>query len=211
MTTSRQPQNTWVLILCSVVLLLLTVGFVALDRYSTLLGGVIRVGALLGYLVVFLAALSSNYMRELTRFFGRSFTTVHHILSVIALAAMLVHAVAVAWNLQTAAAFLPSFASWYDFFRLGGRPSLILFVIASLTALFKTAIGKNWKVIHWLNYVAFILATIHAQMIGTSFTYPVIRVVAWLMTAVLLGVFVWKRTRKQRAMAKAKRNTKPNK
>ncbi len=204
MAKSRKSKNTWVLILCGVVALLLTVGIVALDRLYTPLDGVIRVGALLGYLGVFLAALSSNYMRELTRYFGRSFITVHHIVSVTALVALTVHAVAVAWQMRSAAAFLPNFSSVRLFFALGGRPAFWLLAIASLTALFRTAIGKNWKVIHWLNYVVFALGTIHAQMIGSSFVHLSIRIVGWAMLAVLLGVFVWKRTRKQRALAKAK-------
>jgi predicted ferric reductase len=204
MTKSRQSKNTWVLILCGAVALLLTVGIVALDTLYTPLDGVIRVGALLGYLGVFLAALSSNYMRELTRYFGRSFITVHHIVSVTALVALTVHAVSVAWQMGSASAFLPSFASLRLFFALGGRPAFWLLAITSLAALFRTAIGKNWKVIHWLNYVAFALGTIHAQMIGSSFVHLGVRIVAWVMLAVLLFVFVWKRTRKQRALAKAK-------
>jgi len=204
MAKSRKSKNTWVLILCGVVALLLTAGIVALDSLSTPLDGVIRMGALLGYLGVFLAALSSNYMRELTRFFGRSFITVHHIVSVTALAAVTVHAVSVAWQMGSASAFLPRFDSWRLFFALGGRQAFWLLAVTSLTALFRTAIGKNWKVIHWLNYVVFTFATIHAQMIGTSFLHIGLRVVGWIMLAVLLGVFVWKRTRKQRAQTKAK-------
>ncbi|MBN2390830.1 MAG: ferric reductase-like transmembrane domain-containing protein [Anaerolineae bacterium] len=204
MTKSKKSKNTWVLILCGVVDLLLTGGIVALDSLSAPLDGVIRAGALMGYLGVFLAALSSNYMRELTRFFGRSFIKVHHIVSVTALVALIVHAVGVAWRSGSASAFLPSFASWRLFFALGGRPAFWLLAVTSLTALFRTTIGKNWKVIHWLNYIAFALGTIHAQMIGTSFVHLGLRIVAWVMLAVLIGVFVWKRTRKRRALAKAK-------
>lgn len=204
MAKNRKSKNTWMLILCGLLALLATVGIVALDGLSQPLDAVIRIGALLGYLGVFLAALSSNYMRELTRYFGRSFITVHHIVSVTALVALSVHAVSVAWRSGSASAFLPSFASWEAFFRLGGRPAFWLLAITSLTALFRTAIGKNWKIIHWLNYVVFALGTIHAQMIGTSFLHLGLRIVAWVMLAVLLFVFVWKRTRKQRALAKAK-------
>ncbi len=204
MSTSKNAKNTWVLILCGVVALLLTVGIVALDSLSEPLDGVIRAGALLGYLAVFLAALSSNYMRELTRFFGRSFIKVHHLVSVTALIALTIHAVSVAWKLGSLTAFLPNFSSVRLFFALGGRPAFWLLAITSLTALFRTAIGKNWKVIHWLNYIAFALGTIHAQMIGTSFVHPGLRLVSWVMLVLLLGVFVAKRTRKQRAATKAK-------
>jgi sulfoxide reductase heme-binding subunit YedZ len=203
MPASKQAKNTWVLIICGVVALLLTVGIVALDSLSTPLDGIIRAGALMGYLAVFLAALSSNYMRELTRFFGRSFIKVHHLVSVTALIALTVHAIGVAWRAGSVVTFLPGFASWRLFFSLGGRPAFWLLAVTSLTALFRTAIGKNWKVIHWLNYLVFILGTIHAQMIGPNFRHPGVRIVSGMMALVLIGVFVWKRTRKQRARAKA--------
>lgn len=204
MATSKKSKNTWVLIICGVVALLLTGGIVALDSLVTPLDGVIRMGALLGYLAVFLAALSSNYMRELTRFFGRSFIKVHHIVSVTALVALTVHAIGVAWRAGSAAVFLPRFSSLQLFFSLGGRPAFWLLAITSLTALLRTAIGKNWKVIHWLNYLVFVLGTIHAQMIGPNFQHIGVRIVSGAMALVLIGVFVWKRTRKQRALAKAK-------
>lgn len=204
MPANRKTKNTWALILCGAVALLLTIGIVALDSLSTPLDGVIRAGALMGYMGVFLAALSSNYMRDLTRFFGRSFIKVHHIVSVTALVALTVHAISIAWRAGTVATFLPSFASWQLFFSLGGRPAFWILAVTSLTALFRTAIGKNWKVIHWLNYLVFILGTIHAQMIGPNFQHLGVRIVSWIMLAVLISVFVWKRTRKRRALAKAK-------
>ena len=72
-----------------------------------------------------------------------------------------------------------------------------------VTALLRTTIGQNWKTIHWLNYLAFILATIHAQLIGSDFHNIVMQVVTAAMALILVGVFAWKRTRKQRARAKA--------
>ena len=203
MATSKKSKNTWVLILCGVVALLLTIGIVALDSLSTPLDGVIRAGALMGYLGVFLAALSSNYMRELTRFFGRSFIKVHHIVSITALIALTIHAVGIAWRAGSVATFVPSFASWQLFFSLGGRPAFWILAVTSLTALFRTTIGKNWKIIHWLNYLVFILGTNHAQMIGPNFQHLGVRIVSGIMALVLIGVFVWKRTRKLRAKAKA--------
>jgi sulfoxide reductase heme-binding subunit YedZ len=201
--TNKKSKNTWVLIVSGIAALLLTFGIVALDQLSTPLDGVIRMGALLGYLAVFLAALSSNFMRELTRFFGRSFIKVHHIVSVTALTALTIHAIGVAWRTGSVATFLPRFDSLQLFFSLGGRPAFWLLAVTSLTALFRTAIGKNWKVIHWLNYVVFILGTIHAQMIGPNFQHIGVRIVSGIMALVLIGVFVWKRMRKQRAKTKA--------
>jgi len=205
MPSSRKPKNTWVLVAVGAFALLLAVIVVSLDRIATPIDGVIRVGALLGYQAVFLAALSSNYMRELTRYFGRSFPTLHHIASVGALAALIVHATGVALRAGSPAVFLPEFRSFQLFFSLGGRPALRLIAIASLAGLFRAAIGKNWRFIHWLNYIAFLLGTIHALLIGPNFTHIGVRIVSGAMAFALVAVFVnkrateYKRSRKKRA------------
>jgi DMSO/TMAO reductase YedYZ heme-binding membrane subunit len=193
-----REQNTWVLLVSAVGALALVAGVVALDRISTPLDGVIRVGALLGYLTVFIAALSSNFMRELTRFFGRPFPKIHHYVSVTALISLSVHAISVAWRSGTASVFIPAFSSLRLFFSLGGRPAFWLIAITSLTALLRASIGKNWKIIHWLNYVAFFLGTAHAQLIGPNFQHLGVRIVSIAMAVALVVVFVLKRTARQR-------------
>jgi methionine sulfoxide reductase heme-binding subunit len=175
---------------------------VLLDHIAAPIDGIIRVGALLGYLMVFLAALSSNYMRELTRFFGRAFVKVHHVASVTALIALAIHATSVAWRSGTLATFVPQFGSVRQFFALGGRPAFWLIAITSLTALLRASIGKSWKTIHWLNYVAFLLGTIHAWLIGANFQHLGVRIVSGLMAATLVVVFVLKRVEESRRRRK---------
>lgn len=121
-----QPKNTWALVVSAVVAVVLVAGVVALDSLYASIDGVIRFGAVLGYLGVFLTALSSNYMRELTRFFGRPFPKVHHMISITAMSALSVHAIAVAWRAGTPATFVPDVSSVRAFFercsrRAGGR------------------------------------------------------------------------------------------
>ena len=192
------PKNTWALILSGLLALVLVVTVVLLIPPSSTLAGVLRAGALLGYLAVFLASLSSLYLRELTQYFGRSFVKVHHTVSVTALVALTLHAVSAAWQSGTVAVFLPSFASVRSFLALGGRPAFWLIAITSLTALFRASLGRNWRIIHWLNYLAFFLGTIHGQLIGTSFNSLIIRIVSGLMALVLIVVFVVKRVRTSR-------------
>ena len=199
---SRKAKNTWVLFLSIVLALGVVAGVVSLDRIATPIDGIIRIGALLGYLMVFLAALSSNNMRELTRYFGRAFVKVHHVASVTALIALATHATSVAWRSGTLAAFLPEFSSVRLFFALGGRPAFWLIAITSLTALFRTGIGKSWKTIHWLNYVAFLLGTVHAWLIGPNFQHLGVRIVSGVMAAALIGVFVLKRLAESRRRRK---------
>ncbi len=195
-----QPKNTWVFIVSGVIALALIIGVVALDSLNAPIDGVIRVGALMGYLAVFLATLSSNYMRELTRFFGRPFPKVHHVVSVTALVALAVHATSVAWRAGTVRTFVPVFTPFNLFLSLAGRPAFWLIAVTALTALFRASIGKSWKTIHWLNYVAFLLGTVHAQLIGPNFQHLGVRIVSGLMAAAVVVVFVLKRlsTRKRR-------------
>jgi len=187
----RQPKNTWVLVLGALALILLVAGTVALDQISAPAYGFIRAAALVGYLCIFLAVVSSNYMRELTRYFGRPFVRVHHIASLTALAALVIHAVIVAWTSKTPAVFIPS----------ANTPQALAFwllAVASLAAVFRKIIGKRWKFVHWVNYLVFLMGTLHAQTLGANFQHLGIRIVSVLMALVVVFLFVWKRTAKQR-------------
>jgi methionine sulfoxide reductase heme-binding subunit len=203
----RKPKNTW-LLMVGVVLCLVVAGVVvALDPLSAPIEGIIRMGAVLGYLTVFLATLASNYMRELTRFFGRAFVKVHHVASYTALVALLVHASSVAWRAGGLNVFVPLVSSAQAFFSQGGRVALLLIIIAAAVALLRKKIGKSWKMIHWLNYVAFLLGTVHAQMIGRNFQHLAVRIVSAVMAVGVVTVFVLKRQtearRKQQRRARA--------
>ncbi len=201
----RKSKNAWVFLVSGVVALGLVAVVVSLDRLAAPIDGIVRVAALMGYLGVFLSVLSSNYMRELTRFFGRPFPKVHHVVTVTALVALATHAISVAWRSGTPAVFLPQFSSFYAFFSLGGRMAFWLIAVTSLTALFRASIGKNWKVIHWLNYVAFVLGTIHSQFLGLSLQRWGLRVVFDLMAVTVVGVWVLKRIgERRRLMRRAK-------
>jgi DMSO/TMAO reductase YedYZ heme-binding membrane subunit len=198
-----KAKNTWLLVVSGVLAVVLVLGVIALDTVYAPIDGVIRFGALLGYLAVFFASLSSNYMRELTRYFGRPFPKVHHAVSITALVALSVHAIAVAWRSGTLRTFLPVFTSPYAFFSLGGRPAFWLIAITALTAFFRASIGKSWKTIHWLNYLAFFLGTVHAMMIGATFYNRLpLQILAVAMAVVVLGVFVLKRMAEQKRRQK---------
>ncbi len=190
---SKKAENTWMLI-AGVVLTLSVAGAVAaLDPLSAPIEGVIRVAAVSGYLTIFVAALSSNYMLELTRFFGRAFVRVHHVASITALVALLVHAATVAWRAGSVSVVVPLLSSARAFFSQGGRPALWLILIAAAVALLRRKIGKQWKTIHRLNYLAFLLGTIHAQMLGLNFQHLAVRIVSAAMAAGVVVVFVLKR------------------
>jgi sulfoxide reductase heme-binding subunit YedZ len=48
---------------------------------------VIRIAALLGYFCIFGAIVTSAYLRQVARWFGRPFIKIHHILSIVGLSA----------------------------------------------------------------------------------------------------------------------------
>jgi len=97
---------------------------------------------------------------------------------------------AVAWNALDLTVFIPSTSSWFSFFALGGRPAWYLIGIASLVAAFRKRIGKNWKLFHYLNYLAFWLATVHGILIGANVQNVVMRALFVLLAVVVLGVFL---------------------
>jgi predicted ferric reductase len=146
-----------------------------------------------GYVAVFLACLSSAFLRQLTRTFGRSFVQVHHIISVTGLVLLLLHALGVAWDARSLRVFIPPFSSLTRFLEFGGRPALWLIGAASLAALLRATLRKSWRTIHWLNYVAFLLGTVHGVLIGTDFEALPVRVISIVMAGSVIGVFVWKR------------------
>jgi DMSO/TMAO reductase YedYZ heme-binding membrane subunit len=171
---------------------------IALEPFGGPLGWGIRAAALVGYLAIFLAVVSSAYMRELFLLLGRPFVRVHHILSVTGLVLVTLHPLGVAVRSSDLGVFLPKFSSLYLFFSLGGRPAWYLIGLAILAAVYRKRIKKSWRGIHYLNYVAFILATVHAILIGTDFVSPVMRAVAVVMALAVVWVFVQKRVQRRR-------------
>lgn len=151
-------------------------------------GGLIRVASLLGYQAVFLAIVSTAYMRRMLYWFGRPFIKVHHLLSLSGLALLVLHPLLVALDWGTARYLVPQLGSPMAFLRYGGAPALYLLLCAALVAAFRKAIGPRWRWLHVLTYVAFIFATIHAFMLGSDFSGPVVRAVASAMLAAVLYV-----------------------
>jgi DMSO/TMAO reductase YedYZ heme-binding membrane subunit len=191
----RIPKRAWPW-LTGVILVVIAIGIVlAVDPLAAPLEAAIRVGALTGYLAVFLTSLTSLYMRELTQRLGQPFIKTHHTLAVTGLVALALHALLVAWDFGTLAVFLPQWDSVRLFLTLGGRPALWLLAVAALAAVGRRALGPRWRLLHWLNYLAFWLATAHALLLGTNFQHPGMRLLAVILALTLLLAFVRRRLR----------------
>jgi sulfoxide reductase heme-binding subunit YedZ len=201
-----KPKNTRYLVLIAAVSLLVVAILVGLDplqEQESWLAWLVRGAALLGYWAVFLSILSSAYLRELIRFFGRPFVKVHHFASVAGLALIALHPVAVAVNSSSLAVFVPRFDSLIVFLTLGGRLALYLIGIAALAALLRANLKRYWRVLHYLNYIAFFLASIHASLIGTTFRGQgaraiILKVVAAVLSLVAVYVFARKQMGRRR-------------
>ncbi len=196
-----KPKNTRYLILAGVILLAIVIGLLSLNPLQpqqSWLTWLARGAALSGYSAVFLSILSSAYLRTLVRFFGRSFVKVHHVASVTGLGLLVLHPVAVAINTSSAAVFVPRFDSLLIFFTLGGRLAWYFIGVASLVALFRMRFRNYWRTVHYLNYIAFFLASIHAALLGTTFLGRgvqgiVLKAVLALLALTVVYVFVRKR------------------
>jgi hypothetical protein len=195
---AKRTRKTWLLVVIGIAALILVGGLIALGSTVTPLTWFIRTCAVLGYLCVFVAALSSIYMRELVRWFGRSFVKTHHVVTVTGLVLITLHPLAVAWNFGSASVLLPQGGSWMDFLRWGGRWAWYLIGIASLVALFRTRLRNQWRYVHWLNYLAFFLATAHAVLLGSDFQSTAMRVIPIVLALALVAVFVQKRLQRSR-------------
>lgn len=194
----KRRRGLLYLILGGVLGLILVGVLIALKPIGRPLSWAIRAAALLGYLALFSASLASAYMREMFKVFGRPFIGVHHILSVSALILVTLHPLMVALRSSDLLVFLPDFSSLYRFLSLGGRPAWYLIGAAALAALLRTRLKQSWRTIHYLNYIAFLLTTVHAISIGTDFTSLVMKAVAVIMALILVAVFVRKRIQRRR-------------
>ena len=199
---AKRARRTWMFIVVGLVALVLIGGLVALRPSVTPLYWTIRTAALLGYLCVFLSTVASIYVRELVRYFGRPFVQTHHIVAVTGLVLITLHPLAVAWDYRSLSVFVPLFDSWAVFLRWGGRVAWYLFAIASLVALLRSSLKQQWRAIHMFNYLAFLLATTHAVMLGTDFQSLAMKALPIVLALLVVGAFVQKRLQRRRLKAR---------
>jgi DMSO/TMAO reductase YedYZ heme-binding membrane subunit len=188
---ARRGKGTLTLIILLPLVLVAAVLVATPSDYT--LYTAIRGAAMLGYIYVFLTCLSSAFVLELSTYFGRPYIRTHHLVAVMGLTLLTIHGLAVAWDSQSAAVALPRFESAEGFLMWGGPPAYWLIWIAVVAAALRMSLGARWRMLHWLNYLAFLLATAHALMIGSDFERPLLRWGATGMALVVIAVFFRKR------------------
>jgi len=195
-----KKRNTWLLAL--IVPAVVGVSMLV-QRVAPMKGWqswLVRALALSGYLLVFLATLSSASLPALAKAFGRPFVAVHHVATVAGFAAMVAHPLAYSLAFGSLEPLVPRAESVYDFLLWAGRPALALFIVAVAAGALRLAFKKGWRFFHLVTYLAFLLVTVHANLIGATFQASiVVRAASWVMAAAATAVFVHKRVLRRSA------------
>ncbi len=199
----RKVKHLAYLFAVGALILAITLTLILAIPYGAPIDRVIRGTALYAYLCLYAAILSSNYVVELTRFFGTRFVKIHHSAALTALILLLAHGALVASRSGSLSAFVPDTSSWYAFFLFAGRPALYLLLAASLAAVWRAKWRRGWRSVHWLTYLAFVLGTVHGWMLAISFGSTVARVIIAAMAASAIFVFALKRRPKRRPARRA--------
>lgn len=186
----RSPLAAYLAILAATVII--TAIVLSLARTPGLYG-VARGAALVGYQFVFLAVLSSAFTRPLVRAYRKPFIRLHHWVSITGLALLVLHPILLVIVLKSTAVLTAAYTSG-EFFRYAGSPALIAFFLAAIAAVLRTRMNTVWRYIHWLNYVALLLGTAHAVLLGTSVALlPWLRWVLVLLAACGVAVYISRR------------------
>jgi sulfoxide reductase heme-binding subunit YedZ len=152
----------------------------------------IRAAALLGYIGLFWLIVSSEYVRQMRGLLGRVYLKVHHPLSVVTWVLIAAHPLGFALFINDAMVLLPVFWPLKQFLQLAGRPALYLFALGTVGALTRRRLKRGWRYLHKLNYVAFALVFIHAWLIGTDLSNPLVKALWLVMAVVVLAVALHK-------------------
>jgi methionine sulfoxide reductase heme-binding subunit len=190
MARSKKARPAWYVSWAAFGILAVVSALVVWRTEGTLLRWLVRDLALLGYIAVFLAIVSSHYKKEVMKIFGRPFLGAHHILSITGAVLLTLHPLGVAWDELDPTVFIPVFVPLYDMLRYGGRIAWYLLAVGALSAVWRKRVGKSWRKIHNLNYLAFVFGTVHANLLGANFQDLPVRIASIAMLLVVAALFV---------------------
>lgn len=176
----------------SIFILYLTVILIVIlsDSGGDPLYNLMRICGLCGFLSLSGAVLINLNKPRLMTILGKPFLPVHHLFALSGLILITLHPVIFILLTSDLTAFIPDVSSLYLLLANGGRIAIILVYISFLAVLFRSALLSRWKVIHRLIYPALIIAYIHANLLGTNLSHPVIRLIygAMIVLIVVTGV-----------------------
>lgn len=153
----------------------------------------VRLFALNGFIALSIATIMAAFLKEITLFFKKPFTRIHHYFAAAGLVLITLHPIALAIRFLNPAVFVPNLNSIYDFLYFGGRPALILIFVAFVAVLLRRKMVRYWRWFHALMYVALFLGVVHADLSGTDFENPAILVVFNGLFVASVAAFALKR------------------
>ncbi len=172
-----------------------------------------RLLALNGYLALSIAAIMTPFLKEITLFFKKSFTKVHHYFAAVGLLLITLHPIMVSIQALTLTVFLPNFNSLYLFFFFGGIVVLILIYVAFGAALLRRKFVAHWRPFHALIYLALFIGLVHANLRAVDFQNIYITIIYdGLFAGVLIAFFLkrWQFYSKKIRMNNIKNGSVPN-
>lgn len=131
-------------------------------------------------------------MTKMKKISGLPFLRAHHHLARIGILLILIHPFTFVLQGRGIQIFSP-ISPTNIFIALGGRPALYLFLLAAGIALYRKKY-KNWRKIHYFSYLAFLLVTVHALMLGDDFELIIMRILAITMAVTVIAIFIHKRS-----------------
>ena len=100
----------------------------------------IRMLALNGFIALSIAVIMTPFLKEVTLFFKKSFTKIHHYFAATGLFLITLHPIAVFTQTVDPTIFLPNFESLYLFFFFGGIIALLLIYVSLVAVLMRRKI-----------------------------------------------------------------------
>ena len=188
-----QNLNRYLFYTLILFLYLLPIIIIFINGFDNFFQSFRRISGLAGIASLFIAILLSLLVRQSKQIFGVTYLKVHHFFSITGLIFISLHPIIMAIDFGTSRIFIPNFSSWNAFLVNAGRPALYLIYIATIAAIMRRNIGKYWRYIHWLLYIAFILGAIHGILSGSDLRNPALYVLYLAMIITVMIVFLYKR------------------
>ena len=189
----RKISHLGIAILTLIVLLFVVTTIIyAMTPSNTIFNWFIRLFGLYGFIFLVIASIMSSFLVEINKIFGKPFLKLHHIAAALGLSLITLHPILLAIESNSLLIFLPNFESWFMFWVLAGRPSLIIIYLAFFGILFKKKL-KYWRGTHALMYIALLMGYVHGMLIGTDFKNPVLLILFSILFALTVIAFVMRR------------------
>lgn len=196
-----KPRNTFVFGLTLVAFLALAVVILLVTRLPDRPLALMRILAFMAYTMAYTSILGVLFNKELIKFFGRMFVKIHHVLTVAALGMMVLHPIFILLGGYPLNYLLPDFTTPFNAFARNGPIALLLFAIASVAAVLRATIKHSWRPVHWLVYLAFMVASIHAALLGMNLQTLVPRLIVGLLVISIIVVYIVKRLPREKRTA----------